>query len=175
MILLRYLIRFLLACNLFYKPVDVEMDVLFHQVLQLVVLRIALLVWLSISLWLSWSIFLYLLRSDNISVIHFFLLVGMSLWCWNKDLDRKLTLMCENNYYCCLSARQNIFQPLFFQILLIVLNALLFVMSLYDVIFSRRDGGDPTKVNIPVEPRTYGNPGFRERGAGINSKIANLN
>lgn len=43
-------------------------------------------------------------------------------------------------------------------------------MSLYDMLFSRREGGDPTKVNIPVEPRTYGNPGFRERGSTNNSK-----
>lgn len=56
--------------------------------------------------------------------------------------------------------------PAFYiQILLIILNAVLFVMSLYDMIFSRRDGGDPTKsVSIPVESTTYGNPGYRDRG-----------
>lgn len=43
-------------------------------------------------------------------------------------------------------------------------------MSLYDMIFSRREGGDPTKVTVPVEARTYGNPGFRERGVPISSK-----
>lgn len=44
-------------------------------------------------------------------------------------------------------------------------------MSLYDMIFSRREGGDPTKVTVPVEARTYGNPGFRERaGVPVNSK-----
>ncbi|KAB0792879.1 hypothetical protein PPYR_12499 [Photinus pyralis] len=56
--------------------------------------------------------------------------------------------------------------PAFYiQVLLIILNAVLFVMSLYDLIFSRRDGGDPTKsVSIPVEATTYGNPGYRDRG-----------
>lgn len=45
-------------------------------------------------------------------------------------------------------------------------------MSLYDMIFSRRDGGDPTKVNVPVEARTYGNPGFRDRGVPVSSKYS---
>lgn len=39
-------------------------------------------------------------------------------------------------------------------------------MSIYDVLFSRREGGDPTKVAMPMEPTTYGNPGFRERTNG---------
>ncbi|ENN83486.1 hypothetical protein YQE_00156, partial [Dendroctonus ponderosae] len=37
-------------------------------------------------------------------------------------------------------------------------------MSLYDMFFSRREGGDPTTTSMPVEPTTYGNPGFRDRG-----------
>lgn len=45
-------------------------------------------------------------------------------------------------------------------------------MSLYDMIFSRREGGDPTKVTVPVEARTYGNPGFRERGGPVSSKYS---
>lgn len=54
--------------------------------------------------------------------------------------------------------------PAFYiQIMLILLNSILFVMSLYDVIFTRRDGGDPTRVSTVVQPATYGNPGFRER------------
>lgn len=51
----------------------------------------------------------------------------------------------------------------YIQILLIFLEGTLFVMSLYDMLFSRRDG-DPTNVSMPVEATTYGNPGFRERG-----------
>ncbi|XP_025835985.1 uncharacterized protein LOC108739743 [Agrilus planipennis] len=55
--------------------------------------------------------------------------------------------------------------PAFYiQILLIILTALLFVASLYDTFFSRKEGGDPTKaVTVPTEATTYGNPGFRER------------
>ncbi|GLV35357.1 uncharacterized protein CBL_01493 [Carabus blaptoides fortunei] len=58
--------------------------------------------------------------------------------------------------------------PAFYiQVLLILLNAILFVMSLYDMLFSRRDGGDPTQVATTTvnDATTYGNPGFRERGA----------
>ncbi|KAH0820819.1 hypothetical protein GEV33_001971 [Tenebrio molitor] len=51
-------------------------------------------------------------------------------------------------------------------ILLIVLTVILFVMSIYDVLFSRRDGGDPTRVAAPLEGATIGNPGFRERTNG---------
>lgn len=52
------------------------------------------------------------------------------------------------------------------QVLLILLNAILFVMSLYDMLFSRRDGGDPTKVATTAidNGTTYGNPGYRDRG-----------
>ncbi|KAJ8919399.1 hypothetical protein NQ315_016492 [Exocentrus adspersus] len=54
--------------------------------------------------------------------------------------------------------------PAFYiQILVIVLNSALFVMSLYDMFFARREGGDPTTVSLPVEATTYGNPGFREQ------------
>lgn len=53
---------------------------------------------------------------------------------------------------------------IYIEILSIVLNSCLFVMSLYDMLFSKREGGDPTTVSMPVESTTYGNPGFRERG-----------
>ncbi|XP_017768407.1 PREDICTED: uncharacterized protein LOC108556708 isoform X2 [Nicrophorus vespilloides] len=54
--------------------------------------------------------------------------------------------------------------PAFYiQIMLILLNSILFVMSLYDMIFARRDGGDPTTVTATTEATTYGNPGFRDR------------
>ncbi|XP_022901530.1 uncharacterized protein [Onthophagus taurus] len=47
------------------------------------------------------------------------------------------------------------------QIMFIVLNAILFVMSLYDLIFSRKPGGDPTKEGItPTGGGTLENPGF---------------
>jgi cytochrome c biogenesis factor len=55
----------------------------------------------------------------------------------------------------------------YIQILLIVLTVILFVMSIYDVLFSRRDGGDPTRVAAPLEGATIGNPGFRERTNGV--------
>ncbi|CAH1105521.1 unnamed protein product [Psylliodes chrysocephalus] len=61
--------------------------------------------------------------------------------------------------------------PAFYiQVLLIILNAALFVMALYDMFFARREGGDPTTVSVPVEATTYGNPGFREtrtNGGGV--------
>ncbi len=55
------------------------------------------------------------------------------------------------------------------QIILIALDFLLFIMSLYDVIFSRRLGGDPTMSTR--DPRgdhatTFNNPGFQERANG---------
>ncbi|KAK9875869.1 hypothetical protein WA026_009656 [Henosepilachna vigintioctopunctata] len=55
-------------------------------------------------------------------------------------------------------------------ILLIVLDSTLFVMSIYDMLFARRQGGDPTETSVPAQSTTYGNPGFRERrtnGGGI--------
>ncbi|KAI4462875.1 hypothetical protein MML48_4g00001878 [Holotrichia oblita] len=51
----------------------------------------------------------------------------------------------------------------YIQILLIVLNAVLFVMALYDVFFSRRPGGDPTQATEPPVGETISNPGFRDR------------
>lgn len=45
-------------------------------------------------------------------------------------------------------------------------------MSLYDMFFARREGGDPTTVSVPVEATTYGNPGFREQRS--NGKISLL-
>lgn len=54
----------------------------------------------------------------------------------------------------------------YIEILSIILNSSLFVMALYDMFFSRREGGDPTTTTIPAEPTTYGNPGFRERTNG---------
>ncbi|KAK9752444.1 hypothetical protein QE152_g4172 [Popillia japonica] len=51
----------------------------------------------------------------------------------------------------------------YIQILLIILNAVLFVMALYDVFFSRRPGGDPTQVTEPPVGETISNPGFRDR------------
>lgn len=59
----------------------------------------------------------------------------------------------------------------FFQILSIILNSALFVMSLYDMLFARREGGDPTTAAMPVEPTTYGNPGFRDRGTNGESNV----
>ncbi|KAE8752089.1 hypothetical protein FOCC_FOCC001251 [Frankliniella occidentalis] len=57
-------------------------------------------------------------------------------------------------------------EAFYVQIILIALDFLLFVMSLYDVIFSRRLGGDPTMSTR--DPRgdhatTFNNPGFQER------------
>ncbi|EFA01532.2 uncharacterized protein LOC656681 [Tribolium castaneum] len=54
----------------------------------------------------------------------------------------------------------------YIQILLIVLTVILFAMSVYDVLLSRREGGDPTRVAVPMEGATFGNPGFRERTNG---------
>ncbi|XP_052129809.1 uncharacterized protein LOC113210007 [Frankliniella occidentalis] len=60
-------------------------------------------------------------------------------------------------------------EAFYVQIILIALDFLLFVMSLYDVIFSRRLGGDPTMSTR--DPRgdhatTFNNPGFQERANG---------
>ena len=47
----------------------------------------------------------------------------------------------------------------------IVLNFILFLLALYDVLFTRRSNGDPTRVDgDPGGDRavTYGNPGYRE-------------
>lgn len=46
----------------------------------------------------------------------------------------------------------------------VVISILLCVLSLYDLIFSRRSGGDPTQVPDVSGSRaiTYDNPGYRE-------------
>lgn len=46
----------------------------------------------------------------------------------------------------------------------VVVTILLFVMSIYDLMFSRRSGGDPTQVPDVSAARaiTYDNPGYRE-------------
>ncbi|XP_050298093.1 uncharacterized protein LOC126737297 [Anthonomus grandis grandis] len=61
----------------------------------------------------------------------------------------------------------------YIEVLSVVLNSILFVMALYDMFFSKKEGGDPTKTPMPNEPTTYGNPGFRERtGGGANGGIS---
>ncbi|CAG9129871.1 unnamed protein product [Plutella xylostella] len=54
-------------------------------------------------------------------------------------------------------------EAFYVQIVCIVLNSALFIVSLYDSLFSRRAGGDPTS---PLEAATIGNPGFKD-GRGI--------
>lgn len=56
-------------------------------------------------------------------------------------------------------------ESFYLQIGLIVINFLLFITSLYDLIFSRRSLGDPTSIRDPtgVEATTFNNPGFREK------------
>ncbi len=51
------------------------------------------------------------------------------------------------------------------QVGLIVVIFLLFIASLYDLIFSRKSIGDPTTVRDPtgVEATTFNNPGFRDK------------
>lgn len=48
----------------------------------------------------------------------------------------------------------------------VILTILLTVMSLYDLMFSRRAGGDPTTLPDITGSRaiTYDNPGYREQG-----------
>lgn len=51
------------------------------------------------------------------------------------------------------------------QIVVIVLTIALFVAALYDVIFSRSSGGDPTMAldaSSPASATTFNNPGFKE-------------
>ncbi|KAF4531482.1 hypothetical protein B566_EDAN004254 [Ephemera danica] len=67
----------------------------------------------------------------------------------------------------------------YLQICSIILNFVLFMLALYDMLFSRRPGGDPTKSANGVDPSgeravTFGNPGFRDQhGARTNgSRIA---
>nr|CAD7202713.1 unnamed protein product [Timema douglasi] len=52
------------------------------------------------------------------------------------------------------------------KLLLIALDFVLFVLSLYDMLFSRRQGGNPTLSHGESSGRdatTFNNPGFRER------------
>ncbi|XP_060806320.1 uncharacterized protein LOC106138752 isoform X2 [Amyelois transitella] len=58
-------------------------------------------------------------------------------------------------------------EAFYVQIVCIVINSLLFIMSLYDALFSRRVGGDPTSVADPPDGATINNPGFKEAGRGI--------
>lgn len=61
----------------------------------------------------------------------------------------------------------------FWQVTSIILNFLLFIMALYDVIFSRRHGGDPTLPHgrdpTGEDATTFNNPGFRDRRINNNS------
>ncbi|XP_046970746.1 uncharacterized protein LOC124537845 [Vanessa cardui] len=58
-------------------------------------------------------------------------------------------------------------EAFYVQIVSIVINSALFIMSLYDTLFSRRVGGDPTNPLGEVEDSTtINNPGFKE-GRGI--------
>ncbi|CAB3252524.1 unnamed protein product [Arctia plantaginis] len=52
------------------------------------------------------------------------------------------------------------------QIVSIVVNCVLFVMSVYDALYSRRAGGDPTNPLAAPEGTTINNPGFKD-GRGI--------
>ncbi|XP_030372671.1 uncharacterized protein LOC115622757 [Scaptodrosophila lebanonensis] len=55
----------------------------------------------------------------------------------------------------------------YLQIVVIVLTIALFVAALYDVIYSRNPGGDPTMAldaSSPGSATTFNNPGFKERG-----------
>ncbi|XP_053616749.1 uncharacterized protein LOC128678883 isoform X2 [Plodia interpunctella] len=58
-------------------------------------------------------------------------------------------------------------EAFYVQIVCIVINSLLFIMSLYDALFSRRAGGDPTGAADPADATTINNPGFKEAGRGI--------
>ncbi|EDV97203.1 uncharacterized protein LOC6556796 [Drosophila grimshawi] len=53
----------------------------------------------------------------------------------------------------------------YIQIVVIVLSLALFVAALYDVIYSRSSGGDPTMAldaSSPASATTFNNPGFKE-------------
>lgn len=53
----------------------------------------------------------------------------------------------------------------YLELLTVVLSIFLVVLALYDVLLSRRSGGDPTMGLDPNAPATtYNNPGFREGG-----------
>nr|XP_034836382.1 uncharacterized protein LOC117992773 isoform X2 [Maniola hyperantus] len=54
-------------------------------------------------------------------------------------------------------------EAFYVQIVCIVINSALFIMSLYDTLFSRRVGGDPTNpLGEPESGTTINNPGFKE-------------
>ncbi|GBP59183.1 hypothetical protein EVAR_53337_1 [Eumeta japonica] len=57
-------------------------------------------------------------------------------------------------------------EAFYVQIVCIVINAALFIMSLYDVLLARRDGGDPTAPAGAPRSTTINNPGFKD-GRGI--------
>ncbi|XP_041969877.1 uncharacterized protein LOC121726539 isoform X2 [Aricia agestis] len=57
-------------------------------------------------------------------------------------------------------------EAFYVQIVCIIINSALFIMSLYDTLFSRRVGGDPTNPLGEPEGTTINNPGFKE-GRGI--------
>lgn len=57
-------------------------------------------------------------------------------------------------------------EAFYVQITSIVLNSILFIMSVYDALFSRRVGGDPTNPLGEPEGTTINNPGFKD-GRGI--------
>ncbi|CAG9571804.1 unnamed protein product [Danaus chrysippus] len=56
-------------------------------------------------------------------------------------------------------------EAFYVQIVCIVINSALFIMSVYDALFSRREGGDPTTIE-ESGGTTINNPGFKE-GRGI--------
>ncbi|XP_069703315.1 uncharacterized protein [Periplaneta americana] len=64
-------------------------------------------------------------------------------------------------------------EAFYIQVVSIVLNFFLFIMALYDVIFSRRHGGDPTMPDghdpTGEDATTFNNPGFRDRRINNNS------
>nr|XP_024217601.1 uncharacterized protein LOC106685357 isoform X2 [Halyomorpha halys] len=60
-------------------------------------------------------------------------------------------------------------EAFYMQLVVIVLTFILFVMSIYDVLFSRRMDGDPTMAHRDPSGEnatTYNNPGFKERKQG---------
>ncbi|XP_004922680.1 uncharacterized protein LOC114242755 isoform X1 [Bombyx mandarina] len=57
-------------------------------------------------------------------------------------------------------------EAFYVQIVCIVINSVLFIMSLYDTLFSRRVGGDPTNPLGEPDSTTINNPGFKD-GRGI--------
>ncbi|XP_054269293.1 uncharacterized protein LOC128990759 isoform X1 [Macrosteles quadrilineatus] len=57
-------------------------------------------------------------------------------------------------------------ESFYVMVVLIVLTFLLFIGALYDMLFARRAGGDPTMSSIDpngVDAMTYNNPGFRDK------------